>query len=409
MSIFLLALKNLRRNRLRTVLTSLAVVALVAVFSMIVTVLMFLDELVTEKNRDVRLLITERYGLLRPFDRRIADNITARGSQLNQALRKIRGYQPEHFNIWHFAIFTLDKELKDPDQIFFTVACYPEKIAQMTEDLQDFPQQYVDRLRGPGGNVPIVMGRVRMKRLKKEVGSVFTAWSTSHRAGVLRTPIQVPFEIVGEIPEDNRWSEVAFLDYETWDRLLEQHYNEKQGKITYLWLRFDDRESALKGGVLIENYYPTVKCETEATAYSRFLEPLRDILAGIKYFLVPAILIVMTVILANTFSITIRERQGEMALLKVLGFSVGQILAITLGEAALVGFLAGFGGSVVTFGIVNLWLDGIRLPEFPVLYMPWHIFWWGPLLGVLTAILGGLIPALNARTVRPAQIFARVT
>ena len=54
----------------------------------------------------------------------------------------------------------------------------------------------------------------------------------------------------------------------------------------------------------------------------------------------PAILAVMTMILANTFSLTVRERQKEMAVLKVLGFSARRILTLVLGEAALVGPVA---------------------------------------------------------------------
>ena len=43
--------------------------------------------------------------------------------------------------------------------------------------------------------------------------------------------------------------------------------------------------------------------------------------------LVPAIVITMAMILANAISISVRERLTEMAVLKVLGFGPGRILA----------------------------------------------------------------------------------
>ena len=41
--------------------------------------------------------------------------------------------------------------------------------------------------------------------------------------------------------------------------------------------------------------------------------------------------------------------------------------------------------------------------------MPLLVFYWGPAIGVLTSLAGGLFPALNARGVKVAQVFANVT
>src|SRR5438132_5503031 len=57
----LITLKSLRRNLLRTSLTYLATFVLVVVVVMIWSVLYFLGELTSEKSRDVKIIVTEKY------------------------------------------------------------------------------------------------------------------------------------------------------------------------------------------------------------------------------------------------------------------------------------------------------------------------------------------------------------
>src|SRR5438552_2385972 len=63
MKFFLLILKNLRRNKLRTAITSLAVMVLVLVVTMVWTVLAFLDNLTQEKGGNRKAIVTDRYDL----------------------------------------------------------------------------------------------------------------------------------------------------------------------------------------------------------------------------------------------------------------------------------------------------------------------------------------------------------
>jgi putative ABC transport system permease protein len=179
------------------------------------------------------------------------------------------------------------------------------------------------------------------------------------------------------------------------------------GRIDYGWLQVDNKAAAEQVSSIIETWNRELKCETASATWGRFMEPMKDILWGIKHLLVPAILIVMTLILSNTFSITVRERVPEMAVLKVLGFSGNRVLLIVLGECALVGILAGTLGSVATFALVN-GSGGVRLPDFPVVKVPYRAFWWGPALGMCTALAGAIVPAWGARNIKPTHAFAHV-
>ena len=78
MNLLFLALKSLRRNRVRAGLTAVAVFALAVLFSMIVTVVLFLDRVMETQSRDVKQVLTDRFRIPSRFDRSYVDRIAQR-------------------------------------------------------------------------------------------------------------------------------------------------------------------------------------------------------------------------------------------------------------------------------------------------------------------------------------------
>src|SRR5262249_43691135 len=128
---------------------------------------------------------------------------------------------------------------------------------------------------------------------------------------------------------------------------------------------------------------PAVKCETASSGSSTFFESYKDLLWGMKWLLVPAVLFIMALVMAMAISISVRERRTEMAVLKVLGFTPGRILALVLGEAVVVGGLSGLLSAALAYGLINSTMDGIPLPL--AWFAVWPILadslWWGLVLG----------------------------
>ena len=58
--------------------------------------------------------------------------------------------------------------------------------------------------------------------------------------------------------------------------------------------------------------------ETLSSGVATFLDGYKDLLFGMRWLLVPAILVTMALVIANSISISVRERRVEMAVLKVL-------------------------------------------------------------------------------------------
>jgi putative ABC transport system permease protein len=416
MRYLLLIFKNLRRNILRSALTGLAIIVLVVLFSMILTVLTFLNQAMTAQAADVALVLTERYRLPSRFDRRYMDQIAVAGTQLNQQLSQIEGFDRERNNVWHFVAFSLDPEMKDKELEFFVIATYPDKIKTMVDSMEDLDPNAWKLMKEPPRSGPSVagmlMGPERLAKLNKRVGDVFKAKALSHREGKsgARQPIEIDFEIVGELPGTSRWVQGAFMDYAYLDNVLNAQKCELDGKVNLGWLKVTTPESAGLVSATIEKDISDIKSEEGSSAVSRFLDGYKDLLNGVRYVLAPAIVIVMIIIVANAIGITVRERMREMAVLKVLGFSPGKILTLVLGEALFLGVLGGIIGAVGTYLGFNYLVGGIKIPFafFPVFFVPAQVFWWGPLLGAFAAFCGAIIPAWSARTVRVSEVFAKV-
>lgn len=414
MKLIALILKNLTRNKLRTGLTALAIFALVAILTMIMTVVRFLENAMAEKAADVKSVITERYRIPSRFDRRYMGDIVNSGSALNDQLVEIDGFNPELYTTWTFLAFTLDLEMKDKDKVFFIIATKPEKLGIMVDGLEGYDKDgkiHEMMVSPPRSNLPnmgIVMGPERLQKLGKKVGDVFKAYSISHRSGAGQ-PIEMEFEIVAELPGQSRWAQGAFMDVEYVDRVLKANKSDLDGKVNLGWLMTKDQKSAAAVAGTIESYLNDLKCETASSAVSRFLEPFKDLLWGVKFLLVPAIFVVMTVIVANAIGITVRERRQEIAVLKVLGFNARQILTLVLGEGLLIGVIAGALGCALTYVLVNAG-GGIKIPIgfFPIFLVPLEALTWGPIAGALTAFVGSFFPALSARRVKVVDVFSKV-
>ena len=155
---------------------------------------------------------------------------------------------------------------------------------------------------------------------------------------------------------------------------------------------------------------PAVKCETASSGIASFLEAYRDLIWGMRWLLSPAILVTLSLVISNAISISVRERRLEMAVLKVLGFQPWQLLILVLGEALLIGILAGLVSAGATYFIVNNWLGGVKFPIafFPVFFIPVDAFWWGLAIGTLTSLAGSIMPAWSARTVKVSDVFSKV-
>ncbi|MGH9263904.1 MAG: ABC transporter permease [Acidimicrobiales bacterium] len=110
-------------------------------------------------------------------------------------------------------------------------------------------------------------------------------------------------------------------------------------------------------------------------------------------------------IILNTFSILVAQRTRELALLRALGASRGQVMASVIGEAFVVGLFAslvGLGlGVLVAIGLQELLKAfGIDLPASGVVVKPRTVIA-ALVVGVVVTVLSSISPARRASRISP--------
>jgi putative ABC transport system permease protein len=418
--LFLLGVKNLRRNLLRTVLTALATLVLVFMVTIIWTVINGIERLTVEKSRDFKAIITERWQVPSQMPGTYAGYLDPESPAFLPELRDEKGnplYGPDDFMSWSFYAGTLNPKKNTPADIMFVLAAEPKHIIPMMDDMEDYDPKLVKALQDhPQG---CLLGPEKLEMINKRVGDTITLSGLSFPLNF--KDLDVELTIVGTLPM-GRYAQIGIMRLDYFNRMFDA-YRHKRGvdhplserRLNYLWLRVSDHERFDVIGEKIENslYFQNrpVKVETQSSGTSAFLDGFRDLLAVLKWVLVPGMLIVMALVMANAISITVRERRTEMAVMKVLGYRPNQIMLLILGEALLVGACSGLASTLLTYGLMNQLWGGIpfRVAFLPVFRIPEASILWGLAIGTTTALLGSIVPAWTAREVKVSEVFSKVT
>lgn len=413
---FALILKNLRRNILRTFVTSAGIMFLVFVVTIIWSVIEALERATSEKKQNLKVVVTERWQIPSRMPYAYATSL-AEGAPQNPSDYRV---PPENSMTWQFfgGSMEKDKTKRSFDKLVFAFALQPEKLTTMMDELDSLPsgikekfQADVDKLKATKNG--IILGVDKLKATEKRVGDRIRLYSVNF------VGIDLEFEIVGTFPE-GRYNGSGAIQRDYLNDALDQYEKTNGAKhpqaertLALVWLRVPDTSTFTKVAQQIEespNYTnPAVKCEAASSGIATFLEGYRDMIWGVKWLLSPAIFAVLALITANSISIGVRERRLELAVLKVLGFQPFHILWLVLGEALLIGAGAGLFSGLLTYLLIN-WNGGIdfRVAFFAAFPVSNHALWWGLAIGGLTALAGSLGPALAARSVKVSEVFAKV-
>ncbi len=407
-------LKSLFRNPLRTGLTAAATMLLVFIVTLVWTVLWFLNQVMTEKSKDLKAIVTERWQIPSQMPFSYAAEL-AEG-----AARKPGDVKPQDSMTWQFYGGTLDPGKLTRENIVFFFAMDPKKFLTMMDGIDEFTPDQIVQLQKYADEMvkdkrKVVIGVDRLKALNKKVGERVTISSINYK------DINLDVEIIGALPP-GRYAQSAVMNYQYLNDAVTEDYPRTHAgqkhplaekSLNLVWLRVPDTKAYEKMADQIETAYrdstPSVKCETASSGVAAFLDAYRDLLWGMEYLFTPIALISMAVVIATAISISVRERRTEMAILKVLGFGPWRILWMVLGEGLLIGAGSGLLSVALTYLVVNVWYGGIPFPIafFPAFKIPVLAFAWGPLIGGGTALAGSVVPAIFAMWVNVAQVFSK--
>jgi putative ABC transport system permease protein len=135
----------------------------------------------------------------------------------------------------------------------------------------------------------------------------------------------------------------------------------------------------------------------------QMLDTLGSVL-GVLTFAVGALgsisLLVGAVGIFTIMTIAVRERTGEIGLLRALGAGRDQVLRVFLAEAVVLSSLGGLAGLAAGGGLA--WLLGATVPQLPVSFSPLFV---GLALGlsVVIGLVAGILPAMDAARLDPVE------
>jgi putative ABC transport system permease protein len=113
----------------------------------------------------------------------------------------------------------------------------------------------------------------------------------------------------------------------------------------------------------------------------------------------------LLLVTGNTMAIAVRERTGELAVLKAVGFSDAFVLVLVLAESILVAFLGGsLGLALAKYLVTERDITGGLI----LLYLPSRSLVAGILTTLLVGLAAGLIPAVSAMRLSVVEALRRI-
>jgi putative ABC transport system permease protein len=181
-----------------------------------------------------------------------------------------------------------------------------------------------------------------------------------------------------------------------------------QGQVGWYTVRIFDPDRAAETAALIDAEFANSPYETKAEPEGAFLQGFANQIGDIGFIMmsiIAAVFFTILLVAGNTMAYAVRERTNELAVLKAIGFTDRAVLGLVLGESLA---LTGLGGAI---GLFLAWMlvsagdpTGGSLPMF---YIPVKDLVTGVVLIGLMALVAGILPALQAQRLRIADALRR--
>jgi putative ABC transport system permease protein len=146
--------------------------------------------------------------------------------------------------------------------------------------------------------------------------------------------------------------------------------------------------------------------ETEAAFNMSFVEMTSAILVAIQAVSWLVIGVILGV-LANTMAMNARERLGEYAALKTMGFKARHLAGLILGESLILSLVGGLLGLALSFPAVKVFPPEV-VQYFPDLVVTRTTLALGLAVSLAVGVLAGLLPAWQATRVQIATALRKV-
>jgi len=192
-------------------------------------------------------------------------------------------------------------------------------------------------------------------------------------------------------------------------KYLDERRQYGKGVVGWYTVKLDTPDDGTRVAKTIDTMFANspyeTKTETEKALATDFAKQFGNI-----GFLISAVgsVVFFTLLLVtgNTMAITVRERIGELAVLKAVGFNDRFVLFLVLGESLLI---AAIGGAIGLALCKLMTLGGDPTHGFlPFFYLPGPMILLGFGVALAVGVLAGILPATSAMRLRVVDALRRV-
>ena len=195
-----------------------------------------------------------------------------------------------------------------------------------------------------------------------------------------------------------------------WDAFEEGVPKSFKDHVGWYVLKIDNPDDAPRIAKAIDSMFTNSDFETKTETESAFAAGWVKQFGNIEFLILTigaVVFFTLLLVTGNTMAISVRERIGELATLKAIGFSDRTILFFVLAESliiSLVGGLLGLGLAALAIPVLAAALNGL----LPTLILSPAILSVGLGTALLVGMVSGLLPGIGAMRMRVVNALRRV-
>lgn len=375
---------NLKRKKLRTGLTLLSIAVAFILFGFLAAIKQALAGGITIEGQN-RLVVRNKVSLILTLPRSYQDRML-----------RIPGVAAATHMTWFGGVY------QDPKNFFMQSPVVPEEFLDMYPEIILPPEQRQTWLQTRTG---AIVGRKTAEKFGWKIGSKVPIRSEIYAKTDGNRVWE--FDIVGIFDGKKKDTDTTPL-YFRYDFFDEARARIK-GQVGWYSIRISDAKQAAEIGQKVDQEFENSPAETKTEAEGAFIQGFINQtgnIALIVALILGAVFFTILLVTGNTMSQAVRERIGELGVLKAIGFTNRHVLSLVMAESCVLAVLGG------GFGLALAWMLISRGDPthgmLPMFYFPTRDLLFGLALTLVLGATTGALPALQAMRLRIADALRRM-